>query len=89
MSLSGRPNAPNQLAVISVADGSVAELLAFDGDETSVDRAAFSGDGRYVVYDHWHETWSPVQFEPGNAARIVCILLILAGIAGLRFTGGH
>jgi quaternary ammonium compound-resistance protein SugE len=27
--------------------------------------------------------------EPGNAARIVCILLILSGIAGLRFTGGH
>ena len=27
--------------------------------------------------------------EPGTAARIGCILLILAGIVGLRFTGGH
>ena len=27
--------------------------------------------------------------EPGNAARLLCILLILAGIVGLRFAGGH
>ena len=27
--------------------------------------------------------------EPGNAARLVCVLLILGGIVGLRFAGGH
>jgi quaternary ammonium compound-resistance protein SugE len=27
--------------------------------------------------------------EPGNAARLLCILLILAGIVGLRFADGH
>jgi quaternary ammonium compound-resistance protein SugE len=34
--------------------------------------------------------WGLVFFgEPMNAARFVCITLILAGILGLRFTGGH
>ena len=27
--------------------------------------------------------------EPGTLARMLCILLILAGIVGLRFAGGH
>jgi quaternary ammonium compound-resistance protein SugE len=27
--------------------------------------------------------------EPATTARIVCIVLILSGIAGLRFAGGH
>jgi quaternary ammonium compound-resistance protein SugE len=27
--------------------------------------------------------------EPANAARILCVLLILSGILGLRFAGGH
>jgi quaternary ammonium compound-resistance protein SugE len=34
--------------------------------------------------------WGLVFFdEPANAARLVCIVLILAGILGLRFAGGH
>ena len=27
--------------------------------------------------------------EPANAVRLVCVLLILSGILGLRFAGGH
>lgn len=34
--------------------------------------------------------WGIVFFgEPANAARLICVTLILAGILGLRFAGGH
>lgn len=67
-----RQDRTNQIVIVSVADGSTRVVKSFDWRSLG---AAFSPDGRYIVYTHPQDAWctddSGLQRVPGWLHRLV------------------